>query len=98
MDAKAGCGPQSDPEFFAALDDLFARYPEAADKYAVTCMTMQLDVLKIDFRRQVGVSRVEEGRLVTEYVDRDAATRTRSGTCCGWWHGECILKCDPPPV
>lgn len=94
MNAKAGCGPQSDPEFFDALNKLFAQYPEAADKYAVKCMTMELDVLKVDFRKQVGVSRIEDGRIVTEYVDRSV---TRGGDCCGWWHGECVLECDPWP-
>ncbi|MBT2466469.1 hypothetical protein J7E97_00975 [Streptomyces sp. ISL-66] len=93
MNAKASCGPQSDPEFFAALDKLFAQYPEAADKYAIKCMTLELDILKIDFRKQVGVARIEDGRLITEYVDRDPA---RSADCCTFWHGECILECDPP--
>ncbi|WP_129311511.1 hypothetical protein [Streptomyces sp. L2] len=92
---EPACGPQSDPEFFDALNKLFELYPEAADKYAIKCMTMELDILKIDFRKQEGVSRVEDGRIVTAYVDRDP---TRSATdCCGWWHGECILKCDPTP-
>ncbi|MGQ4390203.1 hypothetical protein [Streptomyces sp. SAS_270] len=94
MTRKPTCGPRSDPEFFDALNKLFDQYPEAADKYAVKCMTMELDILKIDFRKQEGVSRIEDGRIITEYVDRDPARRA---DCCGWWHGECILKCDPPP-
>ncbi|MET7703364.1 hypothetical protein [Streptomyces sp. NPDC005485] len=55
---------------------------------------MELDILKIDFRKQEGVSRIEDGRIIREYVDRDPA---RGADCCGWWHGACILKCDPPP-
>ncbi|MFC9685190.1 hypothetical protein [Streptomyces sp. NPDC056948] len=95
MTTKSTCGPQSDPEFFDALNKLFDQYPEAADRYAVKSMTMELDILKIDFRTQVGVSRVEDGRIITEFVDRDP---TRDRDCCGYWHGECVLLCDPPPV
>ncbi|MFF4421593.1 hypothetical protein ACFY04_12530 [Streptomyces sp. NPDC001549] len=94
MTTKLACGPQSDPEFFDALNKLFDQYPEAADKYAIKCMRMELDGLKIDFGKQVGVSRIEDGRVITEYVDRDP---TRGHDCCGWWHGECILACDPWP-
>ncbi|MFG2899881.1 hypothetical protein ACGFZH_22730 [Streptomyces zaomyceticus] len=94
MNARTGCGPQSDPEFFQALNKLFDQYPEAADRYAIKCMTLELDGLKIDFRKQVGRSHIEGGRVITEYVDRDPA---RSGDCCGWWHNECILECDPWP-
>ncbi|MEU7017206.1 hypothetical protein [Streptomyces sp. NPDC046385] len=95
MTIKPTCGPQSDPEFFDALNKLFDQYPEAADKYAIKCMTMELDTLKIDFRKQVGVAHIEDGRIITEYVDRDP---TRSHDCCTWWHGDCILQCDPPWV
>ncbi|MFF7443723.1 hypothetical protein [Streptomyces sp. NPDC008122] len=96
MNARVGCGPQSDIEFFDALNKLFAQYPEAADKYAIKCMTMELDTLKIDFRKQEGVSRIEDGRIITEFVDQDP-TRSNADCCC-WWHGECILKCERPPV
>ncbi|MEU0947524.1 hypothetical protein ABZ379_33220 [Streptomyces canus] len=95
MTTKSNCGPQADPEFFGALDKLFEQYPEAADRYMVKSMSLELDVLKIDFRRQVGVSRVEDGRIITEFVDRDP---TRHRQCCGYHHGECILVCDDPPV
>ncbi|MFJ6104931.1 hypothetical protein ACIQHY_28500 [Streptomyces sp. NPDC092359] len=94
MKAKAGCGPQSDPEFFDALNELFAQYPEAAAKYAIKCMSMELDGLKIDFGRQVGVSRIEDGRIITEFVDRGT---TRGGNCCAWKHDECIQECEPWP-
>lgn len=90
MNTNAGCGPQSDPEFFDALNKLFAQYPEAADKYAIKCMTVELDVLKIDFRKQLGVSRIDDGRVITEYVDRDPGRS--GGDCCAWWHNECILE------
>ncbi|GGU16958.1 hypothetical protein [Streptomyces lateritius] len=92
MNAKASCGPQSDPEFFDALDKLFAQYPRAADKYAIKCMTLERDVLKIDFSKQIGVSHIEDGRLITEYVDRDP---TREHGCCVWGRGECLEKCEP---
>ncbi|MDH6604477.1 hypothetical protein M2164_000112 [Streptomyces sp. SAI-208] len=95
MTTKSNCGPQADPEFFKALNKLFEQYPQAADRYMVKSMSLELDVLKIDFRTQVGVSRVEDGRIITEFVDRDP---TRDRDCCGYWHSECVLICDDPPV
>ncbi|QGV81841.1 hypothetical protein [Streptomyces ficellus] len=94
MKAKAACGPERDPEFFRELDRVFAEFPDAADRYAVTCLAVELDVLKIDFTRQVGVSRVEDGRVVTEFVDRDEPTPRRRA-CCAWKPSAgCIRQCE----
>ncbi|MFE7113152.1 hypothetical protein ACFU98_43205 [Streptomyces sp. NPDC057575] len=85
MDTKAACGPERDPEFFAALDEVFAKYPEAASRYAMSCLKLERDVLKIDFERQVGVARVEDGRIITEFHDRDSdLVRSHHSMCCEW--------------
>ncbi|MFF2791149.1 hypothetical protein ACFVT6_31080 [Streptomyces sp. NPDC058049] len=77
MKASHACGPERDPEFFGELDKLFAQYPEAAHRYAVTCLRVELEVLKIDFSKQVGVSRIDDGRIITEFYDRDDPTPRR---------------------
>ncbi|MFI8823771.1 hypothetical protein [Streptomyces sp. NPDC053431] len=86
MNTKPACGPERDPDFFDEVDKLFARYPEAAGRYAVACRRLELDILKIDFDKQVGVTRIEDGRIVTEFVDRDTVEGTRSAhhACCEW--------------
>ncbi|MGW5850216.1 hypothetical protein ACWFQ8_20080 [Streptomyces sp. NPDC055254] len=94
MKAKPACGPERDPEFFRELDSVFAKYPEAADRYAVTCLRMELETLKIDFSKQQGVSRIEDGRIITEFHDRDDATPRRRA-CCAWKPSAgCIRQCE----
>ncbi|MFB7864858.1 hypothetical protein [Streptomyces sp. NPDC056069] len=86
MNTKPACGPERDPDFFEEVDKLFARHPEAAKRYAVTCRRLELEILKIDFKKQVGVTRIDDGRIVTEFVDRDTVEATRSAhhACCEW--------------
>jgi hypothetical protein len=87
MDTKPACGPQRDPDFFKEIYQLFAKYPEAASRYAVKCRRLELDILKVDFSRQVGVTRVEDGRIVTEFLDRDQFERSgdhQLWACCEW--------------
>ncbi|MFC8349999.1 hypothetical protein [Streptomyces sp. NPDC057280] len=96
MKTKPACGPQRDPEFFEEIDKLFAKYPEAASRYAVSCLRLETVVLKIDFERQVGVSRVEDGRIITEFHDRDddIVRLYRHTRCCQYVHGyECVRLC-----
>ncbi|WFB11316.1 hypothetical protein LRS74_32965 [Streptomyces sp. LX-29] len=83
MNTKPACGPQRDPDFFEEVDRLFAKYPEAAGRYAVKCRRLELEILKIDFKMQVGVTRIEDGRLITEFVDRDKVARAHHA-CCEW--------------
>ncbi|WP_189929442.1 hypothetical protein [Streptomyces sulfonofaciens] len=93
MDAKPACGPERDPEFFAAINEVFAEYPEAADRYSVRCVRRERDVLKIDFTEQVGVSRIEDGRIITEFHDRNDDTAGSFRHCCEWMLGACVAEC-----
>ncbi|WP_424890259.1 hypothetical protein [Streptomyces sp. XH2] len=85
MNAKPACGPERDPEFFGEIEKVFAKYPEAAGRYAVRCKRLELEVLKIDFQKQVGVTRIEDGRIITEFLDRDEVLKRDSESpCCEW--------------
>ncbi|MEU8438629.1 hypothetical protein AB0F18_38230 [Streptomyces sp. NPDC029216] len=84
MNTKPACGPERDPEFFEEVDKLFAKYPEAAGRYAVKCKRIELEILKIDFKKQVGVKRIEDGRIVTEFLDRDKVEISAHHACCEW--------------
>ncbi|MFF9864136.1 hypothetical protein ACF1G0_01710 [Streptomyces sp. NPDC013953] len=86
MDAKPACGPERDPEFFEEVGRLFAKYPEAAGRYAVKCRRLELEILRIDFQKKIGVTSVEDGRIVTEFVDRDTVDDPSELTrmCCEW--------------
>ncbi|MFF4948672.1 hypothetical protein [Streptomyces chattanoogensis] len=85
MKTKHACGPERDPEFFEDVDKLFAKYPEAAGRYAVTCRRLELEILKIDFSKQVGVTRIDDGRIITEFYDRDDdIVRSAHHACCEW--------------
>lgn len=95
MNKKPACGPERDPEFFAEIDKVFAQYPEAARRYAVRCMRRELEILNIDFTKQVGLSRVEDGRIITEFHDRDDdVVRSSHHACCEWHQGHCYEQCQ----
>jgi hypothetical protein len=94
MKAKPACGPERDPEFFDELAKLLARYPEAAGRYGVRCMRAENEILKIDFSKQIGVARIEDGRIITEFVDRDDdIVRSAHHACCEWVDHRCTWIC-----
>ncbi|SOD86231.1 hypothetical protein SAMN06272765_3679 [Streptomyces sp. Ag109_G2-15] len=98
MATKPACGPERDPEFFAAIDEVFGKYPDAARRYAVSCMRLEHDIMQIDFEKQVGVSRVEDGQIITEFRNRDdESVRSHHSACCKWVgeapHKVCVEIC-----
>ncbi|MFI9788784.1 hypothetical protein ACIHEI_35540 [Kitasatospora sp. NPDC051984] len=72
MTHKARCGPERDPEFFRELDAVFAKHPGTSRRYSVRCLAVEAEVLKVDFTKQVGLSRIEGDRIVAELRSRDA--------------------------
>ncbi|MFD7626427.1 hypothetical protein ACFV7Q_10340 [Streptomyces sp. NPDC059851] len=60
-----------DLAFFEAVADAFRKYPDVGGRYALASLEQETE-LGIDFSRQVGVSRVEDRRIITEFVDREA--------------------------
>ncbi|NXY98816.1 hypothetical protein HYE82_31440 [Streptomyces sp. BR123] len=58
-----------DLAFFEAVAAAFRKYPEAQGRYALASLEQEIE-LGIDFGRQVGVSRVEGRRIITEFEDR----------------------------
>ncbi|MFF0297971.1 hypothetical protein ACFYS8_34395 [Kitasatospora sp. NPDC004615] len=71
MTHKAKCGPERDPEFFKDVAEVFAKHPGASRRYSVRCLAAVTEALGVDFTKQVGVSRVEGDRIVTEFRSRD---------------------------
>ncbi|MFJ1791685.1 hypothetical protein [Kitasatospora griseola] len=71
MTHKAQCGPERDPEFFKDVAAVFAKHPESSKRYSVRCLAVETDTLGVDFTKQVGVSRIEGGRMVTEFLSRN---------------------------
>ncbi|MET9685712.1 hypothetical protein [Streptomyces coeruleorubidus] len=75
------CMPDEDVEFHNAIKDVFLKYPEAQRKYALSSLELE-DELEIDFDKKVGVSRVEDGKIITEFVDRESVIRMQ--ICLKW--------------
>ena len=61
---------KTDTAFFAEITEVFKKHPEAAERYALASLVLERE-LKIDLTRQRGVSRIEDGRIITEFFDRD---------------------------
>ncbi|MEU9010962.1 hypothetical protein AB0D12_14505 [Streptomyces sp. NPDC048479] len=98
-------GPEADAAFFKDVEAVMAKHPEAAKKYSIRYIGAETEALKIDFGKQVGVSRLEGERLITEFIDRDTV-QSEDGDpadlggrfCCEWVRTEtrliCVKICD----
>ena len=79
--AKAhACGPEHHADFFADFKKLMDKYPELENQYHITCVDHQTEILGIDFKKQIGVKRIEENRIIEEFRDRPPLPRL----CCAW--------------
>lgn len=81
------CGPSEHPDFFAAVAEVWAQFPEESQEYAVAGLCLHKKILEIDFAKQVGVTSVENGRLVTRFVGRSDVKPPDSEDepqCCKW--------------
>ncbi|MFE7842463.1 hypothetical protein ACFU53_42315 [Streptomyces sp. NPDC057474] len=70
-----------DVEFRNAIKEVFLKYPEAQRKYALSSLALE-EQMKIDFDKQVGVSRIDGNKIITEFVDRDSVIRMQ--LCLKW--------------
>ncbi|MEV7121625.1 hypothetical protein [Kitasatospora griseola] len=99
MTHQAQCGPERDPEFFKDVAAVFAKYPESSKRYSVRCLAAETELLGVDFTKQVAVSRIEGGRMVTEFVSRDDfGNESEDGPFCCELAGEaphmfCVRYC-----
>jgi hypothetical protein len=75
MAQQPPCGPESDRDFFKEVAALFNKFPGAAEKYTIGCTTPEMQSMKIDFEKEVGVSRIEGKQLVTEYMAKEEAAK-----------------------
>ncbi|MFD5377525.1 hypothetical protein ACFWJE_24395 [Streptomyces griseoincarnatus] len=77
-------GAKADTAFFREITDVFAKHPEAAQKYALASLALE-EQLGIDYGRQHAVSRIEDGRIVTEFHDRETGPQViRASACIKW--------------
>ncbi|MER6257110.1 hypothetical protein ABT224_37840 [Streptomyces sp. NPDC001584] len=70
MKAKPKIGPTHDTAFFNELQAVFENYLDIAKNYSIGYIGGVGDVMGVDLDRQVGVSTVRDGEIVTKYVDR----------------------------
>jgi hypothetical protein len=87
--------PNEETEFHDAIKEVFLKYPEAQRRYALSSLDLENE-MKIDFDRQVGVSRIEDGKIITEFVDREAVARMQ--LCLKWNfdYSECLHWKEAP--
>jgi hypothetical protein len=67
-------GAKEDAEFFDEVRAISERYPEAVRRYAFANLALEKR-MGIDRDRLVGISRVEDGQVITRFVDRDETGR-----------------------
>lgn len=95
QEAVMGCMPTEDAEFHDAIKEVFRRYPEAQGKYALSSLDLENE-MKIDFGEKVGVSRIEDGKIITEFKDRKSVIRMQ--LCLKWNfdYSECLHWREAP--
>ena len=64
------CGPEADPELFAELEAVFDRFPGQSEKYIITCVDHETEIMGIDFATQEGHKRIEGDTIVTTFHPR----------------------------
>lgn len=80
------CGPVHDSEFFADIQKVMAKYPHLINKYHITCVDHETDVMKVNFDKTVGVRKIEGNKIITEFRPRsEFATEVESRPCCSWY-------------
>ncbi|MFD0269891.1 hypothetical protein ACFVGY_25515 [Streptomyces sp. NPDC127106] len=91
-----------DLAFFEAVADLFRKYPDAQGRYALASLEQEIE-LGVDFSRQVGISRVEDRRIITEFVDREEAEAAAGPRAARMRlcvkrdiHGRCLMWIEAP--
>ncbi|MDQ0798199.1 hypothetical protein [Streptomyces sp. B1I3] len=102
--ANVTAGPEKDVEFFRDLQDVFEKYPGAAKQYYVQFAVAEL-ALGIDLEKQVKVNRVQNGEVISKFVDRESRGASNLGNtsseehCCAWrWESQtwrCVTMCGP---
>lgn len=73
--------PDEDIEFRNAIKEVFLKYPEAQRKYALSSLALE-EHMGINFDKQVGVSRIEGNKIITEFMDREPVIRMQ--LCLKW--------------
>lgn len=72
MKAKPKIGPTHDTAFFNDIQAVFEKYPDVAKGYSIGYIGGVVDGMGVDLDRQVGVSTVRGGEIVTKYVARSS--------------------------
>ena len=65
------CGPQFATRFFTAVHDAVIA-ANVHSRYLISCVDHETQILGVDFKQKAGITRVENGRLITEFVKRDS--------------------------
>ncbi|MFI6370071.1 hypothetical protein [Streptomyces sp. NPDC050546] len=73
--------PNGDVEFRNAIMDVFLKYPEAQRRYALASLELENE-MDIDFETQVGFSRIDGNKIITEF--RDRGTSVKAQLCLKW--------------
>ncbi|MEU8455885.1 hypothetical protein [Streptomyces griseoaurantiacus] len=81
---------KEDAAFFDEVRAVSERYPEAKHRYVIADLTLENE-MGIDYDRQVGVSRIEDGRIIKRFVDRNDPILARMRLCILQdIHGNCL--------
>lgn len=93
MPEEHKCGPDHDKDFFADLQELLRKHPEQAKKYSINCVDHETDIMGIDFTKQVAIKKIEDNKVVTNFVSMDELEKLKERGplyCCSWYNEKCV--------
>ncbi|MFD8547919.1 hypothetical protein [Streptomyces sp. NPDC059649] len=76
--------PDKDAEFFSAITEVFEKYPDTAQRYALANLDLEHQH-GIDFAEKYAVRRFEGNRVVTEFHDRRTDPPVVRARLCDLW-------------
>jgi hypothetical protein len=89
--------PPAEAAFLTEVAEAFSNYPDMRHRYVLASLALPIE-MGIDFHKQIGVSRCEDGRILIEFQDRDEDSMLRMRHCdIRSINGECQAWSDELP-
>ncbi|WP_329055037.1 hypothetical protein OG873_37520 [Streptomyces violaceus] len=75
--------------------DVFLEYPDAQRGYALASLELEKE-MDIDFETQIGYSRIDGNKIITEFRDRDTSVKAQLRWRWSFDYSRCLHRREAP--